>query len=441
MSVFKLDWGEVARELRVVVLEDPGDFNARTEDMPPGVHVVDMPGNNLVVLSNKNVYKRWRHDKDIWLPLTYDKKARVGRVSKVVTNLNPSNRAIILLEDQRTMWGEKGVAGLDSEGIFNARDPMVRIARSDMRHYSANTYYPMLRNVPDKFIPPGVKINDVSMAYSACSAALSNDTMLVWGRVDFGGFHDGRPGFMSGGLKLLSVPGTRSRDKIVSLASGALHIAWVVEHEEEDGGWVCVYGNNGDKQCGIAATGFCKPMKLTTVPELYGTVKAVQCGPVSSFALTVGGRIFAWGWAYDGEFGSIAASDNAILPTEILPPKRGAIWLKMVCWKSSIALYGNTENKVSGVMTWGERGGIGRQEVWDDNPHPPRDIDFSPELMELLLEEDPKYVNLVRDRDTAHIIFTRDDFSFQEFDDEEVGERLEFGEESGMYERVERNRY
>jgi len=435
MSVFKLETEEVARELRVVVLQDLKDFDTRTEDMPPGVHVVDMPHDDLVVLSNKNVYNRPKPNEDIWLPLTYDKKTRVGRVSKVASD---GLKTMILLEDQKTLWGAFGRERYDHDGIFNARDPVINIARSDRRSYSSNTYYPMLTNVPREFIPLGVKINDISWLLHACCAALSNGTILMWGKVKF----PPSRGSVSGGLKILSVPGMRPRGQILSLASGFQHIVWVVKHEDEPGGRVCVYGINNQKQCGIAGISFCEPMEITTVPGLSGMVKSVGCGNNSSFALTVDGRIFVWGRGMGGELGQSAwAPTSKILPTEILPPIEGAKWLKMACGISSIALYGYTNNEILGVATWGRYDSVGRftKKFQGLQSFPPRDIDFLPELMELLMGEDPKYVNLVTYPTFANIIFTRDDFR-QEFDWFDMEERLDFGGESGMYKQVRRRR-
>jgi len=438
MSVFKLETGKVARELRVVVLEDPDDFNSRTEDLPPGVHVVDMPGNNLVVLSNKSVYQEMEYNKGVWVPLTYHNGTRVGRVSKVVAG-NGFGQAMVLLQDRRTLWASIGMVSNDKNGVLTPRDRVVDMSLYDAPFYKFVNYYPMLANVSHKFIPLGVKINDVSWLGYACCAALSNETILVWGRVDLM-----RPPqtrgvkfATSGGLKILSVPRMRPGGKIVSLASGDEHIVWVVKHADEEGGCVYVYGNNRSGQCGVVGMDYCEPMKITA-PELCGVVKGVQCGRLSSYALTVDGRIFVWGRGNGDGMG--ARNLFGIPPTEILPPpKKGAIWLKMATgFSSSIALYGSAETGIGGAVTWGKHDQVpGRA----DNSTNPRDIDFSPELMELLLEEDPKFVNLASSYHTAHIIFTRDDFSFQEFDEEDVEARLDYGSESGMYERVERNKY
>jgi len=448
MSVFKLEAGKVARELRVVVLEDPDDFDARTEDMPPGVHVVDILGNNLIVLSNKNMYKQSGSDENVWLPLRYgpdDNSARVRGVSKVVVVTEfHKPRVMILLEDQRTLWGTVEGARYDYNGIFNAHDPVVDIAPSGSRPQIHNKYYPMLANVAHKFLPPGVKITGVSWLEYACCAGMSNGTILVWGRVNLKVVQQQRR-LRSGGLKILSVPGTRPGDEVVSLASDERYIVWVVKHKNEPGGRVCVYGNNVKKQCGIAGIAFCEPTRITAIPEL---VKSVACGLGSSFALTVDGHIFVWGAGYGNELGTVISTSDGILPTKIFPPRReeGAIWLRMACGQSSIALYGSTKNEIWGVATWGELGGGGRLEKVSREKKPPRDIDFSPELMELLFPEHPKFVNLVTleqlvgENYEPHIIFTRDDFNFQEFGEFDVEERLEFGEESGMYKQVRRRR-
>jgi len=444
MSVFKLETEEVARELRVVV-QDSKEFDSRNGDLPLGVHVVDMPSNKLVVLSNKNAYRRHALNEDIWLPLLYDirhLKTRVGKVSKVVPY---GSRSMILLEDQRTLLGDTHEKN-DEDGVFNARDPVVDIARSDARSYVWAKYYPMLTNVPHTFLPSDVKINDISWLYFARCAALSNGTILVWGRVNFQisdrGLHEPFP---SGGLKLLSVPGMRPGGKIVSLASGFEHIVWVVKHEGEVGGRVCVYGSNGSNQCGVARIRFCEPMEIRSVPGLSGMVKSVGCGSRASFALTVSGRIFVWGDGGGGVLGVITPPAREILPTEIFPPKEGTIWLKMACGQSSIALYGNTENRIQGAATWGQHGGTGR--LVSSRTTAPRDIAHQPELMELLRFEDPGFVNLNnsghlggRESFFTHIIFTRDDFGFQEFGVEDVEERFDFGDESGMYKQVRRRR-
>jgi len=424
-------------------------LDLRPIQLPPGVHVTDVPKVDHVLLSNGDVYVlSGPASGRVKMPIT----GTIPRARRIETGVLKfvSNGVVDFFlpdDDQRVVWG----MGHAMFGRFYPRDPMVDI-------YKRTRIVKEFEQVDlNAFLPRGANITKLSLTLTACCAALDNGSVFLWGNAELVKRKDWR-WQSSGGVKIIDAPRFRSyknllrrkkKEKVISLASGNGHVLWVVKGEGEVGGWVCVYGANGAQQCGVDGRErrFCDPHRIENIRALSGKVKSVSCGPSESFALTVGGRIFAWGRRVGLGIPRLTGFSIST-PTEVIPPKLGVVWLKLAGGQDSIALYGTKKDGILGLATWGVGGGTSGREP---RPYwavgvimPPQDIDYPQRFEELLMYEDPRLVNIVG-RVTIrspepHVIFTRDDFR-QEFDDEEVEERLDFGEESGMYERVERNIY
>jgi uncharacterized repeat protein (TIGR02543 family) len=105
-----------------------------------------------------------------------------------------------------------------------------------------------------------------------------------------------------------------SYDKVVSIAAGRQHSAALTEN-----GNLYLWGYNVSGQIGNNSTTYqMSPLNITNQFALIGEdrIVDVKLGYYHSAALTANGRIFTWGYGYNGQLGD-NATQNRSVPTEI----------------------------------------------------------------------------------------------------------------------------
>ncbi len=160
----------------------------------------------------------------------------------------------------------------------------------------------------------GDKIISLSLGFYHSSALSSNGRVFMWGNNGHGNLGDDTFTARSTPTEITSAFSLTSGDKIISLSLGSNHSSALSSH-----GRVFMWGYNYDGQSGDGTTTIRNvPTEITSRFSLATGDKIIllSLGEGHSSALSSHGRVFMWGYNDNGQLGN-GSTTNIVTPTEI----------------------------------------------------------------------------------------------------------------------------
>lgn len=189
-------------------------------------------------------------------------------------------------------------------------------------------------------LPRGVRVRAVSAGATSAFALTSAGRVLAWGDNQAGELGDGRKAGTDRPV-LVAIPG---RVTVTALGAGVDHVLAVTS-----AGGLLAWGANNSNDLGDGKPG----LRRTPVPVLlpHGVkVVAAFAGRLHSLALTVGGRVLAWGNNVTGQLGDGTLTPRP-LPVFAHIPRRDRIVMLAAGRDFSLAL-----TSTGKILAWGDDG-------------------------------------------------------------------------------------